>query len=148
MIEQRNDLSALSEWQKFLLCSSTILSSNSVNDDQTLSLNWIDYKKNVEKKEQHALIRLTFNDNNYEKEIRWANCLYCTPRIEAAGDSRTIKRNLLLTSAYNDKHSLYILLEENGVIRLKKYVENVPILMNTHVHFTDDPEYIHTSELE
>lgn len=143
MIEDKDDLSALSIWQKFLLCSSIILSPTHENDRHKFSLSWINYDKYLKEGiHRYETKLLTFDNNSYEEENWLADCLYCTPPAEAADDPNTIKRNLLVTRAYNDKHSLYVLQEEQRVIRFKDYVEKVPILMNYRVPFTNDPEHI------
>lgn len=149
MIEQQDDLSALSKWQKFLLCSSIILSPTYERNRHKFHLSWITYTKHLKDGiHQYREKLLTFNDNNDEVEKWWADCLYCTPFTEASNHPSGIQTNLLLTRAYDDKYSLYVLMEEYGVVRFKEYIENVPILMNSHMPFTDDPEYIPKSNLQ
>lgn len=141
MIEERDNISELSIWQKYLLCTNIVLSPNYEENRRKFRLNWIKYNRMAETN-IHLYRRkcLSFVNDEYNKESWCAECLYCNSQQK---DPPAHPTNLILTRAYNDKHSLYVLVEKDGKIHLKDYAKNVAILMNARVPFTNDAKYIH-----
>lgn len=141
LIEEQDDLSQLTVWQKYLLCSSIIWSPAHEKDRREFRLYWGHYKKNAETgNHQYKKKELKIATDDHKEENLLADCLYCTASAKAVSQPSDRTKNLLVTRAYNDKNSFYILIEERGVVRLKEYIKNSPILMNARVPFTNDPE--------
>lgn len=141
LINQKDNISELSTWQMFLVCYSIISSPVRKSDLYKFSLDWAEFKANVEKNEPRFENKsMSFRNEALTNEKWTADCVSCWSSIENSGIfSKTTVVNLFFTHSLDDKYSVYVLKEENGVTYISDYIKNVPVLMNSRLSITNDP---------
>lgn len=119
------------------MCSSIIFSPiNEKTDFDQLSSDWLKFKENASVYENKPL---AFRKYTVPMDEKWtADCVNCRSSFEKVNVFSKIPANLFFTRTYDDKYSVYVMMEENGSLYFDEYIKNVPILMNFRVPITDD----------
>lgn len=134
LVARKNDLLALTEFQRQLSCAS-VLSSPIYRKENRLHFtkDLIDIDKAALKFNEVKERPLSFINEKFISKNLKATCIPCYGSEETPTDSSDITA-LCLTQSYNDRDSLYVIQKDDTDERwyLNNYFEKNPVLKNVH----------------
>lgn len=104
-------------------------------------MKWLEYKQYTERERfsKYENLQISFRNEDYDQEKWMAKCVYCKSSSETGDVFSGTTTNLIFTRDFSDQNSVYVLLEQFGVVHLSEFMKNVPVLLNAHVSATNNP---------
>lgn len=139
LIEEKDDLLALTKWNRAVLCTSILSSPIFRKKRLEYSTKWILDHINAFKYEDKAV---TFQFTNHDEEIMSTfmyNCIICKGFADG-DDEKSQSTDLCITRSYDNRGSVYIIKLSNEIDTLDKYeyFEKVAVLMNVQKTVAND----------
>lgn len=122
MIEERDDIQALSEADQFLVCASILTSPHYQSENIEIDLKWVEKGGTVRFYNRPIAF---LNENGTRNELSSLN-IVCDAR---ESDTNEIRR-FFYTRSYNNENSVFFLSISDSALQFDTYVKNIPILMN------------------